>query len=332
MDAQKYISEAKCAVKALNDVLLEPTNRLNKDQIAKLIPKSNDLMGVIGQMAVKMAEMEGELTAYKSKNQVMPLYSGAVKKHEPVVIIKPKQKDQENPLTQKEIKNNIDPAKAEVVGIRSSKQGSIIIQCKNAGGTKQMADEINSKWGDKYEAKIPKPKYPTIKIIGLTEKYSSDEIQEKIKNQNKFLDTEKCNIKVTYIKEVNYRNKISYVVFAGVDGDSYQKMIKEEKISIGWDRCRVFDNLNIMRCFKCNGFNHKALDCRNQTSCPKCAKQHNIKECTEDGENDMQCINCIMTSKSLGLKLNSNHSAMSKDCPVYKRKVEMERSKIDFLG
>lgn len=36
---------------------------------------------------------------------------------------------------QEEIKKNTDPIQTQIAGIRSSKQGQMIIQCKNANGT-----------------------------------------------------------------------------------------------------------------------------------------------------------------------------------------------------
>lgn len=66
MDAQAYISLAKDAVNLLTNMIMEPNNKFTKEQIAKIIPRTNDILGTIAQMAVKMANLEGELTALKS--------------------------------------------------------------------------------------------------------------------------------------------------------------------------------------------------------------------------------------------------------------------------
>lgn len=135
-----------------------------------------------------------------------------------------------------------------------------------------------------------KAKKPSIKIVGITQKQDREEIETKIKSQNEDIFETSSNIEVTYIKEFkNKRDQINYTVYAEVDGNTYQRIIKAEKIYLGWDRCRVYDNVNILRCFNCNGFNHKAIHCKNEISCPKCAKSHDIKNCNE-GYN--ACINC----------------------------------------
>lgn len=66
MDAQAYIILAKEAVNLLTNMIMDPNNKFTKEHLAKIIPKTNDILGTISQMAVKMANLEGELTALKS--------------------------------------------------------------------------------------------------------------------------------------------------------------------------------------------------------------------------------------------------------------------------
>lgn len=66
MDSQGYISLARNAVEALTELIIDPSSKLNKEQIAKMIPKTNAILGTIAQMAAKMATLEGELTANKA--------------------------------------------------------------------------------------------------------------------------------------------------------------------------------------------------------------------------------------------------------------------------
>lgn len=66
MDSQGFISLARKAVEDLTELIIDPSSKLNKDQIAKMIPKTNAILGTIAQMAAKMASLEGELTAIKT--------------------------------------------------------------------------------------------------------------------------------------------------------------------------------------------------------------------------------------------------------------------------
>jgi len=207
----------------------------------------------------------------------------------------------------------------------------MIMGFKNSTDIKKIHDEVLEKMGEKYVVKIPQEIKPSVKIVGLNEKYTFEEIENKIKTQNEYIFHENAKIKVTYVNEIKnkIKNQTNYTIYADVDGKTYQKMLQEQKINIGWDRCHVYDNLNIMRCFKCQGYSHKAIDCKNQQSCSKCAKQHDVKDCT--GVEVLRCINCIMTNKRLGLKLNTNHSVLNKECPIYRRKLEAKMNRISFL-
>lgn len=66
MDAITFINMAKDAVDTLISIIMDPTNKFTKEQIAKITPKTNGIMGTISQMAVKMASLEGELATYKN--------------------------------------------------------------------------------------------------------------------------------------------------------------------------------------------------------------------------------------------------------------------------
>lgn len=73
--AQQYMANANNLVSSLNTAIMDPTNRFNKEQMAKLLPKLSELLGTIGQMGVKLGIMEGELGAYKQIIQNQPLQS-----------------------------------------------------------------------------------------------------------------------------------------------------------------------------------------------------------------------------------------------------------------
>lgn len=66
MDAQTYISLAQDAINALTNIVMDPNNKFTKEHIAKIMPKTNNILGSIGQMAARMATLEGELSVYKN--------------------------------------------------------------------------------------------------------------------------------------------------------------------------------------------------------------------------------------------------------------------------
>lgn len=46
-----------------------------------------------------------------------------------------------------------------------------------------------------------------------------------------------------------------------VDEETHEIILGREKINVGWRKCRVFNHVNVKRCFKCWGFHHVAKYC-----------------------------------------------------------------------
>lgn len=255
------------------------------------------------------------------------------KKYEPVLVIKPKSEGQTSTTTKEEVKRLIDPTEIEISGLKNVSNGGIVIECKNEQAVAKLREEAHSKLGDKYNVNEPKKRKPYVKIIGMREHRSPDDIVNKIKSQNHFLDTEKVNIRVTHVARMRASDGRSarYLAYAEVDATNYQRMLEEKKINIGWDICKVFSAVTVTRCFKCCGYNHKAKECRKEMRCPRCAGSHNVKDCNVMDE-EMKCINCIETVSKLNLNIGVNHAAWDPECPVFKRKLQVEERKIDFLG
>ncbi|KAK5646482.1 hypothetical protein RI129_004946 [Pyrocoelia pectoralis] len=285
-----------------------------------------------GSIAEVMNENQGKIECSISHLSETKSVSYAdklkLKKHEPVLIIKPKKQEQNSMETKAEIKKSIDPTNLDVSGLRSIRNGGVLIECNNEDTMNKVKETVESKLGPTYEVKIPRKKLPRVKIVGITEKLLPEKIEEKVKLQNHNLNMDQAFIKVVHIKENKKRR--GYIAYAEVNALAYRIMMKEERVNIGWDSCRVYDAVEITRCFTCSGFNHKSSECKCNKACPKCAGPHLVSECSA-GEDNLKCVNCIETMDKLKIKLDVRHPAWSHDCPVFKRKLDHERSKINFL-
>lgn len=97
-----------------------------------------------------------------------------------------------------------------------------------------------------------------------------------------------------------------------------------KKGTIFFDLVRVYvqEYFNLAVCFKCCGYGHVAKYCSDNECCHKCGSQHPSKNCEVE---ELKCPNC---SK---LKLQDlNHSARSKICPVYLRKISRFKTNINY--
>lgn len=314
---RNLLEEMKEVLQKVSTEMVQQNGKI--ENLGTLLKTNNDdLQITLKQKIEKQDPME---TSYASKLNIG--------KQDPVVLIKPKNQDQKSIETKNEIKKSIDPTDLEFSGLRHVSKGGIIIECKNKEAVSKLQDKAKTKLGDDYEISIPKKKSPRVKIVGLSEKLSFEVIEEKIKSQNSYLEMEDALIKVVHIKEGKGRRKF-YTVFAEVNAKAYGRMMNEEKVNINWDRCKIYDATEVTRCFSCSGFNHKASQCRSDKACPKCAGPHLLNECKAN-DNELKCINCTHAVEKLKMTLDTKHAAWSTDCAVFKRKLEIARSKTNFL-
>jgi hypothetical protein len=74
-----------------------------------------------------------------------------------------------------------------------------------------------------------------------------------------------CIIESSKINVVNIKaNRRGVATLIEVDEQTYESLLSVGCIYIGWDGCRVYQHIDILRCFKCNQFGHMAIKCELQ--------------------------------------------------------------------
>lgn len=278
----------------------------------------------IEEKNVNMCNEIKKIITETNKKQNKTTYADSVKNKKVVpeirkqapLIIKPKEK-QTIEKTKEEL-NKINPINLKIKNVENRKNGTIIIQSENSEERDKIKNAVEEKLTEKYEIKVPRPVDLKIKIVDMTFKYEDKEIVEKLKKQNQCIES--AEIKIINKYETTKKNKTTYNAILNVDSDSYKKIIEERKLNIGWERCRVFDGTDVVRCMKCRGYNHIARECRNMEVCLRCHEQHRTKDC-KSKEVLMKCINCIKMNEKLNMGLEVNHHTNDRDCPVYQNKL-----------
>lgn len=100
-----------------------------------------------------------------------------------------------------------------------------------------------------------------------------------------------------------------------------------DKVFLNWDSWRVFEHLNVVRCYKCLGFNHYSKDCTRSRAFKFCAEDHEPSACLSTNH---KCVNCSYYIENLKMQLEANHHAFSADCKVLQRKYSEEKRKVDL--
>lgn len=264
-------------------------------------------------------------------NDNLPLnvsYSNVVKSSvSNLVVLKPKNTEQKKAETVKAMNEKLNPTGIDINRIRgTAKGGGVIIECSSKEDVIKLKNIATDQLGDSYSVETPNGRKPMILISNVSNKMDDDKFIETIRSNNDDLFFAESAIKIlgwTHVKRFD-----NYCVKLQLDAKSFANVIKCNKIRIGWDLCQVKETFNIIRCFKCNDFNHMAANCSVKSFvCPKCSGNHCIADCTS---NVFDCINCKVAATALQIYIDSNHPTWSDSCRVYNEKVAVERRRINY--
>ncbi|KAK9720559.1 hypothetical protein QE152_g21975 [Popillia japonica] len=177
------------------------------------------------------------------------LYSNVTKKNSEVLVVKPKH-DKQSEITKKDVKTKINPGKLAVgvETVTNISSGGIGINCSNNESKEKIKDTVRKELGNKYEIIEPKLKNPKIIAVGIESEIIDQE-------DNEILDS---IIKQNALREID--DSIADQI----------KIIRKYKPKAKRDHGNIVIEVDIIRCFKCMGFNHFAKDCRNDIACGKC--------------------------------------------------------------
>lgn len=225
----------------------------------------------------------------------------------PCIILKPKN-EQNNDKTRKELQSTIRPEKiaAGISYIKNARGGAILIKCETTKVKEIMFRAIETKMGNKYEENETKIRRPRIKIVNFQQDMNSDTIEECLKTQNNLVD------KVT-VKFIKKTKSGSGTIYCECSPSSFNTTMQQKKICIGWQRCSVYEDLELLRCYNCQEFFHKKNLCTNKIACSNCGGEHDETHCNVSTK---CCRNCNDSNIKYKTKYDTGHSSSDFDCPT----------------
>lgn len=306
------------------------------DNLPKVIMMIEDMKREVTEMKnqlktlnaeVKQTRIDESHNASAKKN-----YAEALKTNtERVLVVKPNQ-EQESKLTKDEIKGKINPAEIgiNIAKLKQVSKGAVVIGCENKEDRTILQTKLAKEMGDKYSVEIPTLKKPQLKIVNINKDDLEGEKDEaiigKLTKQNK-IDLNKKGFHMKILKQVKQHNSNSMALIIEADSATHNTLTKNDIVTIGWSRGRVYNHINIRKCYKCMGYNHIAKYCNSDIACPKCADNHSSSECQSQS---VKCINCIKAIKNLNIDLDIKHSAYDNNCPCYRRILRNQSRKIEY--
>lgn len=242
----------------------------------------------------------------------------------PSLIIKPK-KTQDTQKTLTDLESKVKPTNicARIKSKKEISNGNVLIKFPSIADFDKVKNEVNKNLLNNYTIIETSLKKPRIKIPGVTLDLSKEEFEFQLRKQNFISDEE--YFKVTYIK--GYTEKKTRTIFAECSPKIFHELMYNQKIYLGWNRYSVYEDINVLQCYRCQFFHHKSSDCRNKKACRKCTEEHDIKDCHNQV---MKCVNCERSNRKHKTKYDIIHEANDRKCPSYKYYMELAISQINY--
>lgn len=243
----------------------------------------------------------------------------------PSILIKPKIQ-QNATKTEADIKRSIIPAdlKVTIKNTRITKDGSFLIKCTNKNDIEILKKEAHNKLKE-YDIQVTKLRWPRFKIVGFSDELDQHQITRSILEQNQIRE-DPNNLRITFIRKPKKNGGLS-TIYGECSPNIFRRLMNLQKIYIGWKRYPVYEDLSIVRCFKCQQPHHKLDKCQNKVACEYCADEHKGEVCPRSLE---RCVNCTTANEKYKVNYNFHHAANDPECPSHKYLLNILRGKIDY--
>nr|CAI5847086.1 unnamed protein product [Callosobruchus analis] len=245
----------------------------------------------------------------------------------PAELIKPKDV-QDIVKTKGDILQSVNPIadNLHISKIKTVKDGGIPIGCRNKDDNKKLKSLVEDRLSTGYNVREVGGINPRVRIVGITSHCSNDQLKTWLLKMNSDLIDVSAECEVMKINPL--KNNVNvFQATVQVGKASYGKLLKAGNVFIGLDCCKVFNAVEVSRCYACNGYSHSSKACRKKVTCPRCGENLELKVCKS---NYLKCINCVNSLKKDGQNIKVDHAAWDrKNCLSYR--IACDRLKSDIL-
>ena len=201
----------------------------------------------------------------------------------------------------------------------------IAVKCNDINDLQKLKKEAETKLME-YDVQISKMIKPRFKIVSYRGNLKKEDVETCLRDQNQFINDSE-ELKINFIK--TNKRKRTQTIYGECNATLFKKFVNKGKVFLQWERYPIYEDLDILRCFKCQEFFHKSNNCPNADRCNYCSENHTVSECQKSNK---KCINCLKANAKYGLDLSTDHETSDINCPTYQYHLNVLRGKIDYLG
>jgi hypothetical protein len=209
--------------------------------------------------------------------------------------------------TLKKLKEGLKTEEVAVVeNARKTRSGKVLL--KVSRDIDNLKTKIQNIMQDS-KVRTQRPKSKILHIKGIDPTVETEEIKTAIQNAGiKYI--ERCEVKS--LRPTGDANQACTVVLDKSDGE---KILKLKRLKIGFSICTVKERVNLLQCYRCWNYGHKATDCKEKDRsnlCRRCAKGgHKAKDCN----GQPYCPICEI----------AGHATGSGNCPKFRKELNIKQ-------
>lgn len=210
----------------------------------------------------------------------------------------------------------------QIVGVKKTGKSGVVLRVTNETQIKKLENVAAIKSAG-LRLEKPKGRRPRILVKDIPATLSDEEFlaafyRQNIRDEIKISEDE-FNRGTKIIRRRKLDNGRKWI---GVELDpKIRKHIisTKDKLFIEWATCRFADDIELVRCLKCQQFGHVVKYCTEKAECcAHCAESHDSRECPKKSLDNFKpiCATCKRYKKPC------DHATGSTDCPSYKGKLQ----------
>ena len=249
--------------------------------------------------------------------------------------------DKEVTLKTDELEQSITTNGIQVKGQYINKKGDHVFVLPSAKARDELKNKLTSSGISQEKISEPKQRYPAISVVGISNNYNIENKEDLVNcliRQNPYIGelakVSDSMFDVLVIKPVKSNLNVKQAIIRLSDNIRYAIKNAGDRLFCGMSSCKVYDQLYIKRCNRCQEFGHYVKDCKGLVSCGICASpDHESKDCTHKDKPNLNEFVCCSNCKKAGLTDQMvSHSATSLSCPTYLEKQKKLKGSLPFYS
>ncbi|KAH7968574.1 hypothetical protein HPB52_009831 [Rhipicephalus sanguineus] len=322
---QRPMQADKKLFKALSVIAAEASgNEVVSTQVNLIINEVAKVKSLILEATHEVAGLQGELRATRetmntgSKQSMAEVVRKSIPgdldrrptspKPKEAIVVRSATPDKEE-LTEL-ICENIDPCSLGLrdVEMRPSRDGVVITSTsKEAISSLQRELETNAATRRTVEVTQGRKRFPQIKIVGISEDITDEELPARLVTQNNL----QCTAE-DFTLAKSWRGREGKTACFEITKQAHEALRGRMRLNLKWTRCRFFDSTFVPRCKNCAQLGHVEKFCQEASRCTDCGGAHHLRQCKSHHKSCRACERAFPGE-------NREHSFLSYDCPVFRQ-------------